>query len=292
MTTGLILLLIVGWFVAGYQAVEFVTRPTHTSVILSDEINAYHIENIVLTTSDSLKIAGSFIRPMTIDSSGTVVILLACLRGNRNNLTQRAIFYLERGFATLLIDSRSTGESEGLFPSFGWFEVYDLIAAINYVRKQPGIKLIGLHGISAGAATICYALPQIDSPDFIVLESCYDQMVHAYSNRINLRFNLPKFLFYPVEFFAQKKFKNNFYRMNPIEYVNRINCPTFIIAGAEEKSVRSDETLAIFQQIKSSKMLWLVDSLEHVDFFNVKPYEYEQKLDQFLIQFKFIQGGS
>jgi hypothetical protein len=159
------------------------------------------------------------------------------------------------------------------------------MAAINFARQQPGIKSIGLHGISAGAATICYAVPQIDSPKFIVLESCYDRMVNAYLNRIKTRFNLPEFIFYPVEFFAQKKFDNNFYRMNPIEYVSQIECPVFIIAGAEEERVRPEETQSIYLQIKSPKMLWLVDGLKHVDFFDVKPYEYEQKSDQFLTQF-------
>ncbi|MBN2088385.1 prolyl oligopeptidase family serine peptidase [candidate division KSB1 bacterium] len=289
---GFILFLVFFWFGAGYWSVEFVTRPNRTSVSLPEEMNVYHIENIVLTTADSLKIAGSFIRPDTLASSGTVVILLAPLRGNRTNLVQRAQFYLKYGYATLLIDLRSTGESDGEFTSFGWHEVEDLIAAVNYARHQPDIKSISLHGISAGAATICYALPRLDAIRFIVLESCYDRMVQAYLNRIEMRFKFPGIIFYPVEFFVQRKFEHNFYRMNPIEYVDQIECPTFVIAGAAEKRVRPAETQAIFQQIKSPKMLWLVDGLEHVDFFHVKPFEYERKLKQFLIEFNFIQGGS
>jgi alpha/beta superfamily hydrolase len=292
LVAGFILFLIFIWFGAGYWSVEVVTRPNRTAVSLPEEMNVYHIENIVLTTVDSLKIAGSFIRPATLDSSGTVVILLAPLRGNRTNLAQRARFYLTHGYATLLIDLRSTGESEGEFPSFGWHEVEDLMAAVNFVRQQPGIKSISLHGISAGAATICYALPRLDSLKFIVLESCYDRMAHAYLNRINMRFNLPAIIFYPVEFFAQRKFDNHFYQMNPIDYVNRIKCPVFVIAGGAEKRVQPAETLAIYQQIKSPKMIWLVDGLEHVDFFNVKPIEFEWKLSAFLTEFKFIQGGS
>ncbi len=292
LVAGLIILLIFIWFGAGYWSVEFVTRPNMTAVSLPEEMNVYHIENLVLTTADSFKIAGSFIRPDRLDSSGNVVILLAPLRGNRTNLVQRAQFYLKHGYATLLIDLRSTGESEGAFPSFGWHEVNDLMAAVNFARQQPDIKSISLHGISAGAATICYALPQLDTIRFIVLESCYDRMVNAYHNRIEMRFKLPEILFYPVEFFAQRKFDYNFYRMNPIEYVDQIKCPTFVIAGAAEKRVQPEETLAIYQQIKSSKRLWLVDGLEHVDFFYVKPSEYERKLVKFLSENKLIQGGS
>ena len=43
-------------------------------------------------------------------------------------MTSRAEWYLARGWSTLLVDLRATGESEGAHVSMGWHEATDLRA--------------------------------------------------------------------------------------------------------------------------------------------------------------------
>jgi len=267
------------WFVAGYFAFNYLVRTTPQSIEQPAVFAPFEIEPVALTTCDSVRIAGWFIAPPGLPTRTPAVILLACLRGNRLNLTDRALLYLAQGKSVLLIDLRGTGESPGA-PSFGWHEKNDLLAAWFFL-KQKGIHQIGLHGISVGAATICYALPELDALHFVVLESCYDQMAHAIRNRIRARFGLPVSFFWPVIIFAQLKFNFQLYAMNPIDYVSQLRCPVLLIAGAADPSVLPGETLALFQRIPQPKELWLTP-YGHDDFYAQTPQTYNKKLNSFL----------
>lgn len=272
------------WFVAGYFAWAYLVRTTSQSVEQPAVFAPFEIEPVALTTCDSVQLVGWFIKPTGCSPRTPAVILLACLRGNRLNLIERALLYLAQGNSVLLIDLRGTGESHGT-PSFGWFEKNDLLAAHAFLI-QKGIRQIGLHGISAGAATICYALPELDALHFVVLESCYDQMAHAIRNRIRARFGLPVPFFWPVIIFAQLKFNFQLYALNPIDYVSQLRCPVFLIAGAADPSVLPGETLALYQRIPQPKALWLTP-YGHDDFFRKAPQTYKKKLNSFLENYLF-----
>ena len=283
-------LLILAWFSAGYFAFQYLIRPTSQSVPMPSDFEKYSAKAVVLTTKDDFKIASWWVEPFNPDTTRGAVILMACLRGNRLTVASRARFYLKQGFATLLLDLRGTGESDGDFISFGWYESQDVLAAVDYLKTKKQVKKIALHGLSAGAAAICYALPELDSLHFIVLESCYDKMEHAFQNRVKQQFGLSKDFFYPVEFFAQRTFKNNFYKLNPIDYVAGIRCPVFILSGAEEYRVQKQETQALFDRVQAPKRLWLVKGLGHTNFHRHQPVEYERQLTQFLQENNLIQG--
>ncbi|MCI0515582.1 prolyl oligopeptidase family serine peptidase [candidate division KSB1 bacterium] len=273
--------LVLGWLLLGYLTVEFVSRPTHQSVPIPPSLQMYPVESVTLHTPDQSKIAGWYVTPNTSNVKGSV-ILLTCLRGNRLNLVARARFYLERGFSTLLIDLRSTGESEGQMTSFGWYEKQELLAALQYLRREKQIGVIGLHGISAGAATISFAAPQLDQIAFIVLESCYDSMSHAFQHRVETRGGVLAPCFVPVKWFAQLKFHGDFENMNPVDYVHFFKCPVLVMAGTADYRVPTSDTQALFDRIKSRKQLWWFQGLGHVDFYAQRPVEFEIQLINFL----------
>lgn len=278
---GIVLVLFLSWLLLGYLTVEFVSRSTHQRVPLPPSLQVYPVESVTLHTPDQLKIAGWYVTPNTPGVKGSV-ILLACLRGNRLNLVARARFYLERGFSTLLIDLRSTGESEGQMTSFGWYEKQELLAALQYLRREKQIEVIALHGISAGAATICFAAPQLDPIAFIVLESGYDSMEHAFQHRVERRGGVLAPCFAPVKWFAQLKFRGDFAKMNPVEFVHHFKCPVLVLAGTADDRVPTRDTYALFQRIQSQKQIWLFQGLGHVDFYAQQPVEFETQLINFL----------
>jgi alpha-beta hydrolase superfamily lysophospholipase len=273
---------LLGWLVSGYLMVEFVSRPTHQSVPIPPSLQVFPIESINLYTRDHLKIASWYVTPANTPTVKGGVILLACLRGNRLNLVQRARFYLERGFSTLLLDLRSTGESDGNMTSFGWYEKQELLAAIQYLQGEKKLEVIGLHGISAGAATISFAAPQMDCIAFIVLESCYDSMPHAFQHRVEQRGGKLAPLFVPIKWFAQLKFHGNFYKMNPVDYVHHFKCPVLVMAGTDDYRVPTQDTYALFNRIPSRKQIWLFEGLRHVDFYARQPAAFETQLINFL----------
>lgn len=277
------------WFLTGFLAFQYLIRPTPQKINLPGTLKPAATQTISLTTSDSVQIAGWYIQPESCPVDSSAVILLPCLRGNRLILVDRARFYLARGKHVLLIDLRSTGESGGEFTSFGWYEKYDLLAAYEFLQHQ-GFEEIGLHGISVGAATICYALPDLASVHFVVLESCYDKMTNAVQNRIQARFGLPEFFFLPIITSAQMKFDFQFYEMNPIDYLHDLKSPVLLIAGNEDPSVLATETMALFRSLPREKQLWMVAGCGHDDFYREKPREYKMHLNSFLKEFHLTIG--
>jgi len=82
--------------------------------------------------------------------------------------------------------------------SYGYNERKDVEAAYELLRSLR----IGVSGISMGAAAAAYAVGAggID-PDWMILESCYDNIRHALENRLALQHGdaLAHWLAWPIE---------------------------------------------------------------------------------------------
>ena len=60
--------------------------------------------------------------------------------------------YLNAGFNLLLVDSRDHGESGGESVTWGVYEKQDLDQWVDWVRQRFPVGMIGVHGVSLGAA--------------------------------------------------------------------------------------------------------------------------------------------
>jgi pimeloyl-ACP methyl ester carboxylesterase len=269
------------WLIIGWMAAAYVLRPAHQTIAVPDG-TGWQPEILSLKTEDNIMLRGWYIPPRKIQPETTAVVLLSCLRGNRQHLLQRINFYHDHQFAVLAIDQRGTGESEGRHPSFGWNEKKDVQAVRNFLIKKKHISGIAFHGISAGAAAVCFAAPALETPEFIILESCYPQMRSAVFNRIHSRYRIPKWLFWPVIWACQIRFNGAFFDINPIDFVQHLNCPTFVIAGTDDPSIKQAETRLLFSAITGRKKLWLVPGLGHTDFMRHRPEQFKRQLISFL----------
>lgn len=76
---------------------------------------------------------------------------------------------LKNGHNVLLVDQRAHGDSEGNIISFGINERFDVVSWVNYLIDRFGNEiLIGLYGISMGAATVIMA-SELDLPKNVKL---------------------------------------------------------------------------------------------------------------------------
>jgi len=130
---------------------------------------------------DRVDISSWFLRN---DSSKKAIILLNGIGANRLSLVSRGKFYLENDFNVLMPDLRGTGASGGDMITFGWQERFDLLACVDFL-KEKGMEKIAVHGLSLGAATIVYSFQENPNYDFVVLESCYDNITNALKNRVD-----------------------------------------------------------------------------------------------------------
>ncbi len=182
---------IIIWILLGYFSAQYLVRPNNVDFLDISHLENRKVESLSFNTDDNVIVSAWFID----NSSEKAIILLSGIQGNRLSQIERAKFYLNQGFSVLIPDLRGTGKSSGKIISFGWHERKDLLACVNQL-KQKNIKKISVVGQSLGAATIVYANVDYSEFEFIVLESCYDNIESAFKNRIE-KFHLPYFVFKP-----------------------------------------------------------------------------------------------
>ena len=238
----------------------------------------YQIEENTLEAEDGQKVVTWF---APNDSASTVVVLLAGIGGNRAGMVDRAKLYLNLGFGVLIPDLRGTGESSGGNITFGWEERLDLLAAVDFLQKK-GTEHIAVHGVSLGAATISYTLPEQPPYEFIVMESPYDNIIQALENRVHL-FNLPLFLFRPLIWWTEWRLNVSTEQLAPEIYVHLYQGPIFLMAGDSELKVKKAETQKIFHNMTSAnKQLFFFQGAKHLDYLKYDPDTYQSVLTNWL----------
>lgn len=171
------------FWVAGRLSVPERRVPEQTPADLGLDFEALR-----LRTSDGLTLAAWAVEPS--EPVTAAVLVFHGKDGCRS--PARLLAVAEAGLAGLAIDHRAHGESEGVRTGFGWFERYDVAAAVQEARRRWGeVPLIGW-GTSQGAAALVYAIDPRDGvlpPDTfagLLLESLYVDIETAFEQRVEL----------------------------------------------------------------------------------------------------------
>ena len=269
------------WFLTAFLSAKYLTRTNQIDIEEVSVIDGYKVESLNFKTIDNVNISSWYLR----NTDPTTIILLSGIKGNRTGQLKRAKFYLELGFSVLMPDLRGTGKSEGDFISFGWHERKDLQACINKLQEL-GVNNIAADGQSLGAATIVYSFIETDDLDFIILESCYDNISNAFRNRVE-KFKIPMFLFEPVKYFIEKIMQEPQSSLSPDKLISKIKCPILIMAGDQENQIPTSETIKLYDYCGSlNKSLHLFKGGKHEDLYERFPLEYEKVVTNFIKKIK------
>lgn len=274
-------LAILGWLLAGYLSAWYVTRSNHAEIPSAQIIADHLAEDVEFFSGDGTRISAWW---LDTDSDWSVIILPGIF-GNRTSMMTRTERYLDQGYNVLLPDLRATGASEGSVVTFGWEESLDLQAAFQFLQAQ-GQDSIGVHGISLGAATIAYSLRFDPEYQFIVLESPYDNINHAFEHRVE-PYPLPLELLSPVRWFTTFRCGVEADSLYPERYIALDTVPTLHIAGDAEQQIPLAETQKIFDNCGSlDKKLHIFEGAGHQDFLKFDPEQYDQILIPFICRFQ------
>ncbi|MEM6298230.1 MAG: CocE/NonD family hydrolase [Bacteroidota bacterium] len=273
----LVAVLLFIWILAGYLAAKFLTRTNQVTVRDIQSLEGRAVQHLFIKTEDGVTVSSWFVE----NSTEKAIILLSGIRVDKTRQLERAKFYLDKGYSVLMPDLRGTGKTQGDFISFGWQESKDLIACFERL-KTMGFTKIGANGQSLGAATIVYATKASLDFDFIILESCYDNISNALKNRVR-NFPAPHFLYKPATFFTAKIIDGAQESLVPDQIITQIECPTLIMAGDTEFQIRTEETEKLYQNSGAKvKQLHFFKGGEHEDFYARFPTEFEEVVSGFL----------
>jgi uncharacterized protein len=196
LVTALILVFGIGPYFLARLILHSGTRPMDK--LLQDTPAEHQVgyENVTFETQDHLKLRGWFIPPR---GKNAVVVCAHGLFRSRVELLGRIVPLARAGYGALLYDSRSHGSSDKGKVSLGYFERYDVLGAIYYVRTryqgdefQPQIVLMG---VSMGAVAVMEAAAGTSDYSAMILDSPFSSLRKTVEDHVWLFLKMPRFPF-------------------------------------------------------------------------------------------------
>jgi len=270
--------LLVVWFALGAVGAYIFSMPLNRDFEDTETLAGRAVEPVTFEATDGKRVSGWYVG----QESDKAVIFTHGIGGDRRHNNRNAEFFLERGYATLLIDLRSHGKSEPVSTSVGYFERHDLMGALNFL-KAKGYKHIGASGVSLGAATIAFSFMEKPDLSFVVLESSYDTIDHALDNRVRM-VGAPVWAVYPFRLFSPFFVGAGPDEIRPLDWMDDIHVPTLILAGDAEKELKVEETESLYEACAAEvKELHFFKGARHnTHKLGKYPEEYTQVMDGFL----------
>lgn len=133
---------------AVYSA-AYVRPARHEVCCVTPEDFGFAYEEVAFATADGLILRGWYIS----SQNGAAVVFLHGYGGDRLGTFDQALGMARRGYGVLLYDQRASGESDGERRSWGWLDVPDVSAAVDYLHTRPDLDpgRVGVYGCSTGA---------------------------------------------------------------------------------------------------------------------------------------------
>ncbi len=198
-------------------------------------------------------------------------------------------YYHDLGYNVFLVDHQASGESDGKYIGFGYYEYRDCLKWLDYMLEVFGSDIqIILHGISMGSATVMMMngenLPE--NVKFTVADcgytSAYNQFLHNAKSM-----HLPKF---PVVNFANAFNRRisgyDFKDANPIDAIKKAKLPMLFIHGANDDFVPTYMAGELYEACTSEdKKMLIVEGAAHAESYPTDSAAYEAMINEFIAEY-------
>jgi uncharacterized protein len=270
--------------VLSYQYADtFVNHPRNRATITSEQIGFSDYETVNFVTEDGLRLDAWFIAPIRKD--GATFIFLHGHGGNRSDLLSESVQYLEQGYGALYFDFRAHGTSEGDAITMAVNEVMDVQAAFNFLLEQDAVnpERIALYGQSMGAAVAIRSAAIIPEIRVVIADSSYTSMRDAFADGIPPKTGLPP-LFLPemIIFFSNQLSGANFYDAAPIDVIDDLTQPIFLLQGRADGTVFYTHAERLYEAANEPKVLYIVEGAGHIMAYETNPQAYQELMYPFL----------
>lgn len=244
------------------QLEAFIVPHRATDVGSPKDLNRPYQE-LTLTTSDGLKIAGWYI-PGTRPQA---VILVHGIHANRRAVLPEAKILAEAGYHLLTIDLRGHGLSEGQQNSYGYREALDVQAAVDYLDAMPEVDKIGVLGTSLGGATVVRAAAIDERIAAVVIESSYSSLSAAIDDGFDQLAFFPKWPFAPLFVsLAERRLGVQAVQIDSARDLATFKPrPVLIIHGLNDQLFPPAHAERMFASAQEPKELWLIEGLGHAN---------------------------
>ncbi|VFQ79825.1 unnamed protein product [Cuscuta campestris] len=186
-------------------------------------------------------------------------ILLHILdHGCRADASEAAIILLPLNITVFTLDFSGSGLSDGEHVTLGWNERDDLKAAVEYLRQDGNVSLIGLWGRSMGAVTSLMYGAEDPSIAGMVLDSPFSDLVDLMMELVDTyKIRLPKFTVkFAIQYMRKavlKKAKFDITLLNTIKVAKTCFVPVLIGHACDDDFIRPHHSDRVFEAYMGDK---------------------------------------
>lgn len=238
--------------------------------ILENGKTSRNWQDIRMPSRFGYSLTGTFIpNPQTTDK--TLIFLHGFSESRLAGLSYVNI-YLNAGYNLLLVDSRAHGDSGGESVTWGVYEKYDVDQWVDWLRYRYPAGIIGMHGISMGAATALLHAGLNESNKrvaFYIADSAYSDLVSLLTDQMNQRLRLPgnippQFLLPYANAVAFLRSRFNFGDAAPLRVVQQVTTPVLYIHGEADRLVPASMSQQLYSATKGQRQIQLFPRADHV----------------------------
>jgi alpha-beta hydrolase superfamily lysophospholipase len=273
---GLLFIGLVTGLAASWAFGSAYSAPCNHPVPLPKDLAA---QQVTFPSESGATIHGWLIVPATYRG---VVVLQHGVHADKSTLVERARFLSQAGYAVLLFDFQSHGESIGKEITFGYLESRDSQAAVEFVKQRFPGQPIAVDGVSLGAAAAALAEPPLPV-QAMVFESMYPTIVDATKDRIEMRLGSLGRCLSPL-LTDQIPLRDGCSTddLRPIVSVAKITAPKLFMSGTADLDTKFTETQALFSNAAQPKVLVPIEGARHEDLLHFAPEQYKKTVLGFL----------
>lgn len=220
-----------------------------------------------IKASDSINLSG-FLTYTSKDTAKGTIILLHGIRAYKEHFSPLAAELAGQGYNTLALDLRAHGSSGGNYCTFGYYEKYDIVAAVDFLIHEEQLQNIGIWGQSLGGAIALQAMSIDPRIKYGIIESTFSSfrlVAHDYISRLT-GIDVPIFSNYLVD--RAGKIGN----FNPDDVIPYKDCekilqPVLLVHGSKDDRISLEHAHENFDHLESNEKYFL--EIEGANHFNV-----------------------
>jgi len=283
------------WYFSG-QIISFQTKTIEEQIehkmfsdlaefgVSAKDIHFYSYEKSDKMAGERIELSGWFIPGESTDSP--TFIVLHGHSDNRIGALKYAGMLGRAGYNVLIYDQRYHGLSDGKYCTYGYYESFDVSAAIGYLESREDCNTadLGIVGESFGGAVAIMAAAEDKRIDLLIEDSAYSAFDTIIADQARALYGLPKFPFvYSAVFLAGVRADFSPDAVKPVVAIEKVFVPTLILHCLGDVDTRPEYSQMIFDASGAEvKELHYFDGCTHTMGYEDHTEEYEEIVLSFI----------
>jgi beta-lactamase superfamily II metal-dependent hydrolase/alpha-beta hydrolase superfamily lysophospholipase len=214
--------------------------------------------------------------------SAVAVMLVHGFAEDGSAMLDRAERLREKGYGTLVIDSRARGRSGGEFCTFGAREACDILLWLDFLAAHLGTDAaFVLWGRSMGASIVLNAAQRQTRVAGLILEAPYASLVESVARGLR-RKHLPGWLAGGMIARAERIAKSKFMDLNPVNFARQTSLPVLMLLGERDVIAPREQADLIAHALAGPVEVFVSGSANHNQVFQANEQEVSERVLHFV----------